>query len=143
MKNKIYVFNTIITHDLSNRTYVLSSSKDKIELPFFEIISPRYMLNEIRSNIKNLFKINTIRFLEEIIISFTEIQNEIILAYIEKNYDLDTFDIDNNIFVIAGTILSEKLPSNLMWHTFDHSVNLEKPNITETVIDYCIQKSLI
>jgi len=143
MQNKIYVFNTIVTHDLSDNTYVLSSLKDKIELPYFEIISPRYMLNEIRSNIKNLFTTNTIRFLEEIIVSFTELQNEIVLSYIEQNYNSNIFNLDKDICIITGTILAEKIPSNLYWHKFEHSINLDNPDITQTVVDYCIQKSLV
>lgn len=140
--SKIYVFNTIITSDLQNqKSYILSSSKDRILFPYFEIHSPRYLFNEIRCNIKNLFKQDSIRFIEEIIISFTEIQNELIISYVENLQD-STFDLNNDMFILASVILSEKLQSALTWTNFNYTIDIENPDIIESIIDYSLQKSL-
>jgi hypothetical protein len=140
--SKIYVFNSIITNDLKDKkSYILSASKDKIVFPYFEIQSPRYLFNEIRCNIKNLFKPDSIRFIEEIIISFTEIQNELIINYVENLQD-STFDLNNDIFILSSTILSEKLTTPLVWTHFNYTIDIENPNVVDSIIDYSLQKSL-
>lgn len=140
--NKIYVFNNIITiDDKSNTNWVLSLDQSKIYFPFFEISSPRYIYNETRFNIKNLFKINTIKFIEEIIVSFIDIQNEFLLEYISQ-LNNSKFNLDQDIFILSSTILTSKTDSILYWNKFNYEFNLNKSDIQTTIIDYCIQRSI-
>ena len=140
--NKIYTFNVILTYDQKTQTnYILSSHKDEIYFPFFEISNTRYLFNETRTNIKNLFHLNTIRFIEEIIVSYIDIQNEFLLDYITQ-LDSKQFNLDNDVFVLCSTILTSRFDSVLSWNKFNYELNLQKPDIKTAVIDFCIQRSI-
>lgn len=142
MSNKTYVFNIVLTYDQRTQTnYILSSKKDEIYFPFFEINNTRYLFNETRSNIKNLFHLNTIKFIEEIIVSYVDIQNEFLFDYIEQ-LETTQFDLNNDIFILCSTILSGKFNSILYWNKFNYELNLQKPDIKTTLIDFCIQRSI-
>lgn len=139
--SKIYVFNTLLTSE-ENTNYILSTDKHKIYFPFFEISSPRYLYNETRINIKNLFRTDTIKFIEEIIVSFIDIQNEFLLEYISK-LGFTKVDIEQDIFLLSSTILASKVDSELFWNKFDYQIRLDKPDIQTTIIDYCIQRTIL
>lgn len=139
--NKVYVYNSIITTDhQSKQNYILSSSNDNIVFPRFEIESSRFLHNEIKCKIKNLFKTNTIRFIEEIIISFIDIQNELLIKYIDTSGLKSDHD---DIFLLSSIILSSKIDSHLYWKNFNYEINFQSEDIVTTLIDYCLQKSLI
>lgn len=141
--NKVYVFNNILTIDTKTETnWVLSSDKYHIHFPVFEILYPRYLYNETRINIKNLFKKDSIQFIEEIMVSFIDIQNEFLLEYI-KELKSEIFDLDKDIFLLSSIILTDKIESTQFWNKFNYEISLTKPDIQTTIIDYCIQKSII
>lgn len=140
--NKIYVFNSILTIDERTQTnWILSSDKHHIHFPFFEINHPRHLHNETRINLKNLFKSDTIKFIEEIIISFIDIQNQFLLDYIESLHS-NIFNLNNDVFILCSTILTEKIESSLFWNKFSYEINLTKPDLQTAIIDYCIQRSI-
>lgn len=143
MSSKIYVFNSVLTIDERTQTnWILSTDKHHIHFPFFEIYSPRYLYNETRINLKNLFKSDMIQFVEEIILSFIDIQNELLITYIES-LNSPIFDIHKDIFILCSTILTEKLDSGLFWNNFNYEIDLTKPDIQTAIIDYCVQKSIV
>lgn len=138
--NKLYVFNNILTVDQDTETnWVLSSDKHHIRFPFFEISSPRYLYNETRIHLKNLFKQDEIKFIEEIIVSFIDIQNPFLMEYI-SSLESTTFDLDKDLFILCSTILTSKIDSILFWNKFDYEINIIKPDIQMSIIDYCIQR---
>lgn len=137
--NNVYVFNSIITIDhQTQKNYILSSSNTEINFPYFQIESPRYLHNEIKCKVKNFFKTNTIRFIEEIIISFLDIQNEHLIQYAEKTIS----PTNDDIILLCSIILSDKLNTNLYWQNFNYQINLKNEDLVTTIIDYCLQKSL-
>lgn len=141
--SNLYVFNSIVTFDEKTKNnYVLSLNNNKIELPFFQITTPRYLYNETRFNIKNLFKSDTIRFIEEIIISFMDVQNELLIEYVSQ-LNSNIFDTDNDLFILSSVILAEKIETTLYWNQFDYEINLQKPDIQSSIIDYSIQRSIV
>lgn len=141
--NKLYVFNNILTVDTETETnWVLSSDKYHIYFPFFEITCPRHLYNETRINIKNLFEKDSIKFIEEIIVSFIDIQNEFLLTYIEE-LKSEIFDLEKDIFLLCSVILANKIETTQFWNKFNYEINFTKPDIQTTIIDYCLQKSLV
>jgi len=141
--SKLYLFNSILTTDQKTDTnWILSLDKYHIHFPFFEISSPRYLHNEARINIKNLFTKDSIKFIEEIIISFIDIQNPFLIEYIDS-LQLPVFDLDKDIFILCSTILTSKIDSRLFWNKFNYEISFTKPDIQTAIIDYCIQKSTI
>lgn len=141
--NKIYSTNIIVSSDTdSQKNYVLSNSNKEIIFPFFEITSPRFLFNEIRSNVRSLFSLESIKFIEEIILSFTEVQNEYLIKYIES-LKLELFDTDNDIQILSCIILAEKIDSSIYWHPFKYDSTLQQADLKMSLIDYCIQKSIL
>jgi len=114
--SNIFVINCLITADRqSNKIYIASSNKDEIVFPLLKIENPKFLYNEIRYNIKNMFVQNAIKFLEEIIISFFDIQNYHVLELLEEQKN--KYEIENtNIILLCGVVLHEKILSeNLYW----------------------------
>lgn len=141
--NKLYVFNSILTIDQKTETnWILSLDKHHIYFPFFEISSPRYLYNESRINLKNLFSQDKIRFIEEIMISFIDVQNPFLIEYI-NTLQSPLFDMDKDMFVLCSTILTSKIESTLFWNKFNYEISFTKPDIQTAIIDYCIQKSVV
>jgi hypothetical protein len=139
----LYTFYTIISSDINkNENYILSTDKKDIILPYSQITTPRVMINEIKYNIKNMFDSGIIKFIEEIIVSYIDIQNEILLEYVQKLTD-NTFNIDNDLFLSCGVIMNKKSTSKLFWTKFDYSLDEKMKDPTYSLIDITIQKSLL
>jgi hypothetical protein len=140
---KLYAFFNIISSDINKKeNYILSTDKNKIILPYSEISTPRVMMNEIKYNIKNMFDTGIIKFIEEVIISYIDIQNEILLEYVTK-LDNNHFDLDKDLFLSCGIIMNKKSTSKLFWTKFEYSLDEKIDNVTFALIDTTIQKSLL
>lgn len=144
--SKIFIVNTILTSDVKhNKSYVLSTKEDKVELPVHSIVSPRHLFNETRYIVKNYFDKESIQFLEEIVISSSELQNEFVFEYLNSiKEDSSQYDIEKDIFILNSIVLHNKLRSvNLHWCSFSYDSEEKMQNPLFAIIDTTIQKSLV
>lgn len=150
MTNKIIVVNVIITaNPLSNDVLLLSTDKDKLILPSIEITNPKFLYDEIRGNIRNMFDDGVIKYLEEIVISFLDIQNPLLLNLIDSNRDIYEDINDSDIILLCGTILHKKLQtSSLNWKSIENTVLKQKiysktNGDIENIIKYVFEQMVI
>jgi hypothetical protein len=140
---KLYAFFNIISSDINkNENYILSTDKNNIVLPYSEISTPRVMINEIKYNVKNMFDTGIVKFIEEVIISYIDIQNDILLEYVKK-IDNNIFDLDNDLFLLCGVITNKKSTSKLFWTKFDYTLDEKIDNPIFALIDTTVQKSIL
>jgi hypothetical protein len=140
---RLYAVYCIITADIDKKqNYVLSLSKDQIKLPIFEIHNARTMHNELRYNAKKMFNENTIRFIEEILVSYVDIQSDLTIKYLTEINKDGTFDLDNSIFILCGIVIEKKEGKDFHWQKYEFSEN-SFINPLFSIIDRTIQKSLL
>lgn len=145
--SNILVINCLITADRqSNKIYIASSSKDETIFPTLKIENPKFLYNEIRYNIKNMFVQNSIKFLEEIIISFFDIQNYHVLQLLEEQKDKYETD-DTDIVLLCGVVLHGKILSeNLYWlpiENFFRSNQNTEETTTKKVVKYVFDQMIL
>ena len=139
--SRVFVTSCILTSDLNTDVaYVLSEQKDTLRLPTFQVVSPRLLMNEIRYNIFHMFEPASFSFMEEIMLSHLEIQNEFLLSYISNLKD-DRYDMDQDMFILNGVILSKQETqrnTNLGWKSFSH----DSPEIRDSPIMAMLDMSI-
>lgn len=144
--NKIYSIYCVLTIDhVRKENLLVSANKNKIEFPIFEINYPRSLINELRYNVQNLFIDKTYNkdVIKNISFSYTDIQNELILKYLEETYT-DRFDLDKDIFVFCAAILDIAYPlNNFEWFKFNFVKSISGMDATNSIIDFTIEKSII
>ena len=131
--SRVFVTSCILTSDLNTDvSYVLSEQNEKLRLPTFQVVAPRLLMNEIRYNVFHMFEPASFSFMEEIILSRLEIQNEFLLSYISNLKD-NRYDMDQDMFILNGLILSKKETqrnTNLHWKSFSY----DSPEIANSPI---------
>ena len=139
--SRVFVTSCILTSDLNTDvSYVLSEQNEKLRLPTFQVVAPRLLMNEIRYNVFHMFEPASFSFMEEIILSRLEIQNEFLLSYISNLKD-NRYDMDQDIFILNGLILSKKETqrnTNLCWKSFSY----DSPDITDSPIMAILDMSI-
>ena len=139
--SRVFVTSCILTSDLNTDvSYVLSEQNEKLRLPTFQVVAPRLLMNEIRYNVFHMFEPTSFSFMEEIILSRLEIQNEFLLSYISNLKD-NRYDMDQDIFILNGLILSKKETqrnTNLCWKSFSY----DSPDITDSPIMAILDMSI-
>ena len=139
--SRVFVTSCILTSDLNTDvSYVLSEDNEKLRLPTFQVVAPRLLMNEIRYNVFHMFEPASFSFMEEIILSRLEIQNEFLLSYISNLKD-NRYDMDQDIFILNGLILSKKETqrnTNLCWKSFSY----DSPDITDSPIMAILDMSI-
>ena len=139
--SRVFVTSCILTSDLNTDvSYVLSEQNEKLRLPTFQVVAPRLLMNEIRYNVFHMFEPASFSFMEEIILSRLEIQNEFLLSYISNLKD-NRYDMDQDIFILNGVILSKKETqrnTNLCWKSFSY----DSPDITDSPIMAILDMSI-
>ena len=139
--SSIFVTSCILTSDLNTDvSYVLSEQNEKLRLPTFQVVAPRLLMNEIRYNVFHMFEPASFSFMEEIMLSRLEIQNEFLLSYISSLKD-NRYDMDQDIFILNGLILSKKEAqrnTNLCWKSFSY----DSPDITDSPIMAILDMSI-
>jgi len=147
MSNIVCCYAILSADNQNNKVYIASSEKNKIKLPFSKIETPKFLYNEIRLYIKNLFANDAIKFYEEIIISFMDIQNYLLMNIVTNEKELYNFDTDSDIVLLCGIILHQKLPSNQFYW-----VELDKPSAPDflqtmtdhsRLVQYILDKMII
>jgi len=139
--SRIFVTSCILTSDLNTDvSYVLSEENEKLRLPTFQVVAPRLLMNEIRYNVFHMFEPASFSFMEEIVLSHLEIQNEFLLSYISNLKD-NIYDTDQDIFILNGLILSKKETqrnTNLCWKSFSY----DSPDIIDSPIMAILDMSI-
>ena len=139
--SRVFVTSCILTSDLNTDvSYVLSEDNEKLRLPTFQVVAPRLLMNEIRYNVFHMFEPASFSFMEEIVLSHLEIQNEFLLSYISNLKD-NRYDMDQDIFILNGLILSKKETqrnTNLCWKSFSY----DSPDITDSPIMAILDMSI-
>ena len=139
--SRIFVTSCILTSDLNTDVaYVLSEQNEKLRLPTFQVVAPRLLMNEIRYNVFHMFEPASFSFMEEIMLSRLEIQNEFLLSYISDLKD-NRYDMDQDMFILNGLILSKKETqrnTNLCWKSFSY----DSPDITDSPIMAILDMSI-
>ena len=139
--SRVFVTSCILTSDLNTDvSYVLSEQNEKLRLPTFQVVAPRLLMNEIRYNVFHMFEPASFSFMEEIILSRLEIQNEFLLSYISNLKD-NRYDMDQDIFILNGLILSKKETqrnTSLCWKSFSY----DSPDITDSPIMAILDMSI-
>lgn len=132
--SNIKVFGCFITVDGgSQNIFACSTKKDELDLPYFHIENAKMLYHEIRYNIQHMFVENMIKFLEEIVISFIDIQNYLLLDIVEKSKDKYSDIEDNDIILLCGIVLHEKLKTDSMyWVPIS---NILFPKNIQTIMD--------
>lgn len=132
--SKIVVFNFILAPDIyADKILLASLDKENILIPTTNIENPKFLYNEIRYNIKNLFLENSIRFLEEIRISFMDIQNYLLLDMLDMEYNKEKYTNinDDDIIILSGIVLHEKLFSDkINWISINNILTNSNIGIT-------------
>lgn len=140
--NKLYAILTIITPDIkAQKNYILSVSNKDIILPILNIESIEFLHNELRHNIKNIFSKDIRDIIENIKVSYLEIQNDLALSYI-KDININDFYKKNDLFLLVGMVLDKKYDSNFFWNEFKFRSN-KVATIIDNIIDFTIQKSVL
>lgn len=129
----------IITADIEKeKTYIISTDTKNIILPTYEVVKPRFLMNEVRYNIKKMFAENEVKFLEEILLSKIDIQNDFVIDYLSKT--LKQFDPDNDVALLCCATLDKKIPHQLHWRNFSIPEEKEKTdNPLFYIIDFALQ----
>ena len=139
--SRVFVTSCILTSDLNTDvSYVLSEQNEKLRLPTFQVVAPRLLMNEIRYNVFHMFAPASFSFMEEIMLSRLEIQNEFLLSYISDLKD-NRYDMDQDMFILNGLILSKKETqrnTNLCWKSFSY----DSPDITDSPIMAILDMSI-
>lgn len=140
---KIYIVYCIVTADTKKKqNYVLSTDSKDIVLPICEITSARTLHNEIRYNVKKMFDADIIRFIEEILVSYTDIETEPTIKYIENINQDNRYDLNQDLFILCGIVMEKKQSKTFKWKKYDFSQDAIT-NPLFSIIDLTIQKSLI
>jgi hypothetical protein len=125
---KIFITYCILTVDIEKqKSYVISTDSKKILLPTMEIAKPKFFHNEMRYNIKKMFADGEIRFLEEILTSKLEFQNQFAMEYLSSNKEYD-FDIDRDCVFLCCSLIEKKIPQTYSWKLFSLEQEKDKEN---------------
>jgi hypothetical protein len=139
----IYTIYTILSVDeKKHKIYVLSSESDSIVFPIDQIQHVRLLQNELRYNIKHYFlNCESNGFLENISLSFLDIQNELVLELLQKenNYLSKNIDINKDIIILCGFVIPKPIESKLYWNEFIFDIKNEN-DISQSIIDYTIYR---
>jgi hypothetical protein len=140
---QIKIFNIILTYDKkSSSTFVLSADKKKIVLPYFIINNPHLIRSEIRYLTKSLFDDPRLSYPELIEISYLDIQNSILIDYIESEKEIYEYDKDKDLCIYSGIVLTEKNKSSFFWLPINN-IQKEKIEPIDIVIDFTIKNLML
>lgn len=133
--SNIVVFPCIITADTSTKSvFVCSENDSSVIFPTFQISYPKMLYDEMRMNIKNMFNYNTIKFCEEIIVSFLDIQNHLLIDLLESKPETYPNIKEDDIILLCGVVLHDKVESDTIHWIHINSMFLPK-NISNTIND--------
>lgn len=133
-----------VDHD-KKQNFVLSTNTEEIQFPIVQVEHPKFLYNEIRYHFANFFLKETYNpeIIRGIGFSYTDIQNELIIKYIDdKVKELDT---NNDLFMLCGGVIEKTyiLNNNFSWNAFEFSKSFDNTDLTISLIDFIIGKSIL
>lgn len=137
MNTKVLVLFCVLSYDnIKKSSCVLSITPNEIVLPFTVIEYTKTLKNELRYKIKALLdheksKLN----LEDIIISYLDIQNDLCIDYLTDNNNYN-FNIDTDLCLLCGIILDKHYNTSLNWVNANLLQDLTKKQQVDFIIDY-------
>jgi hypothetical protein len=139
--NIFAIYNILTIDEKKHKIYVLSADSDLIIFPINQIEHIRFLQNELIYNVKQYFEqYESNEFLESISLSFLDIQNELVLEFInQNNTTYRSVNIDKDIVILCGFILPKPISSKLYWNEFNFDIN-NKNNISQSIVDYTIYR---
>lgn len=146
--SQIYCVSCILSIDHKKKeNLVVSSSnnKDSITFPIFKIEHPKLLWNELRYHIAELFFDNGYNkeIIKNITFSYTGIQNELIIRYIESLNNKD-YNTDEDIFLLSSIILEQPYDmKTYSWEKFKFVKSFQNMDLFNSIIDYIIQQSIL
>lgn len=146
--SNIFVVYTILSIDhVKKHNLIVSSAKDRIEFPIYKIEHPRSLHNEIRYNLQTMLLDKTYdkEIISKISFSYIDVQNELVLKYMENFYsDDERFDTNNDIFILVNIIIEKPYPlSQFEWRKFDFAKSITNMDLVTSIVDFTIQKSIL
>lgn len=144
--NNIYGIYCILSIDHNKKeNLIVSTNENTIEFPIFRIEHPRLLYNELRYNLQNILlkQAYDAEAIKKIHFCHIELQNEIVLKYIEDNYS-EKYDLNNDMFVLCAAIIEEPYNLNLFqWKKFQFAKSLLDMDLITSIIDFTIEKSIL
>lgn len=144
--NNLYGIYCILSIDHNKKeNLIISTNDDTIAFPIFKIEHPRLLYNELRYNLQNILlkQAYNAEAIRKISFCHIELQNEIVLKYIESNYS-EKYDLDKDMFVLCATIIEEPYNLNLFqWKKFKFAKSLLDMDLVTSIIDFTIEKSIL
>lgn len=134
----------ILTFDQKNSIICILSTEqnNKIVFPTFRIESTKNLHNEIRYQIKNLFIDDNAKFIEDIVVSYTDIQNNLYVDYL-KELGVTSFDENNDIILLNSIVVGDKFNTKLYWRPYDHTIDIKNKDTFGLLIDHILQKTIL
>jgi hypothetical protein len=143
---KIHAIYCVFAVDYSKKeNLIITESKDRILFPIREIENPRHLHNEIHYNLQSFFKKTTYNpeILKNINFSHLDIQNDLVYKYLEDKPSTN-IDLEKDILLLCGAILESPYDlESLEWKKFDFVKSFSDMDITNSVIDFVVEKSIL
>jgi|LakMenEpi03Aug12_release.lakeMendotaPanAssembly.Ray.scaffolds.fasta_scaffold00642_55 hypothetical protein len=142
--NVFVVYCVVTADEKEKQSYILSLDKEKIIFPIYKLESPRYILNEIRYNVKSIFDSKVIKFIEQVIVSGLDIKNELLIDYIKEIDTHQIYDLDHDLFLLCGIVIQKLdiVDPNFNWLKFKYSIQDKVSQPVYGIIDSILQNSL-
>jgi hypothetical protein len=138
---QIKVFHLVFSYDLKNQnTYILSINNENIILPYSIIDKPIFIQEQIKTTILGFFQDPTIKNIIDIDICMLEIQNDLLIKYIEDNNDKYSYDQNEDLCLLSSTIMLDKNFSLLHWLPIEFETDLAKKKSVDFLIDDTIKR---
>ena len=125
------------------KNYILSVHDQGIFLPIEKINNIKFLHNEIRYNIKNMFYDKTSDLVQHINLSYTEVQHPLALRYIDSINNNNNIYTENDLFILTGLVLDQNHESKLSWQEFYFKKDIKNISIIDNIIDFTIEKTVL
>lgn len=137
---QIKIFHLIFSYDLKNKkTCILSTNNDNINIPHSIIDKPTFINEQIKTTILGFFKDPTIKTIADIDICMLEIQNDLLMKYIEENNSY-SYDPNEDLCMISSTIMLDKNLTLLNWFPIEFETDLLEKKAVDFLIDDTLKR---
>ena len=147
MSNIVACYCLITADNRSKKIFVASSKEDEIVFPTITINSPKFLYNELKYHIQEMFIKNAIQFLEEITISFIDIQNYHLLNLLDISSDTYNINTEEDIIILCGVVLHTTILSdNIHWIPVENKLMANQPeklSASEHVLYYVFDQMIL
>jgi hypothetical protein len=138
---QIKILHLVFSYDLKNKnTYILSTNSDDIIVPYSIIDKPIFIQEQIKTTILGFFQDPTIKNIIDIDVCMLEIQNDLLMRYIEDNNDKYSYDQNEDLCMLSSTIMLDKNFSMLNWLPIEFETDLSKKKSVDFLIDDTLKR---